>query len=82
MTKYQHDQSDKRICTSLTFAKTCSIERALWKTERFQKWLKAKRLTVDLIQVGIQACEMHDLHVDHDVWNSLKPKVIKAASQR
>ncbi|XP_060090163.1 divergent protein kinase domain 2B [Heteronotia binoei] len=50
MTKYQHDQSDKRICTSLTFAKSCSIERALWKTERFQKWLKAKRLTLDLVQ--------------------------------
>ncbi|XP_077198970.1 divergent protein kinase domain 2B isoform X2 [Paroedura picta] len=50
MTKYQHDQSDKRICISLTFAKTCSIERALWKTERFQKWLKAKRLTLDLVQ--------------------------------
>nr|XP_020639624.1 deleted in autism-related protein 1 isoform X1 [Pogona vitticeps] len=49
-TKYQHDQSDKRICTSLTHAKSCSIERTLWKTERFQKWLKAKRLTPGLVQ--------------------------------
>ncbi|XP_066478518.1 divergent protein kinase domain 2B [Tiliqua scincoides] len=49
-TKYQHDQSDKRICTSLAHSKSCSIERALWKTERFQKWLKAKRLTPDLVQ--------------------------------
>ncbi|XP_003218989.2 divergent protein kinase domain 2B [Anolis carolinensis] len=49
-TKYQHDQSDKRICTSLIHTKSCSIERALWKTERFQKWLKAKRLTPDLVQ--------------------------------
>nr|XP_060626224.1 divergent protein kinase domain 2B isoform X2 [Anolis sagrei ordinatus] len=50
-TKYQHDQSDKRICTSLIHTKSCSIERALWKTERFQKWLKAKRLTPDLVQI-------------------------------
>ncbi|XP_053165353.1 divergent protein kinase domain 2B isoform X2 [Hemicordylus capensis] len=49
-TKYQHDQSDKRICTSLTHAKSCSIEQALWKTERFQKLLKAKRLTPILVQ--------------------------------
>uniref|UniRef100_A0A8D0ECE2 Divergent protein kinase domain 2B n=1 Tax=Salvator merianae TaxID=96440 RepID=A0A8D0ECE2_SALMN len=49
-TKYQHDQSDKRICTSLTHTKSCSIEHALWKTERFQKWLKAKRLTLPLVQ--------------------------------
>ncbi|XP_054831025.1 divergent protein kinase domain 2B isoform X2 [Eublepharis macularius] len=50
MTKYQHDQSDKRICASLTLTKSCSIERALWKTERFQKWLNAKRLTLALVQ--------------------------------
>lgn len=50
-TKYQHDQADKRICTSLVHSKSCSIEQALWKTERFQKWLKAKRLTPDLVQV-------------------------------
>ncbi|KAG8136457.1 hypothetical protein E2320_005037, partial [Naja naja] len=49
-TKYQHDESDERICTSLTQSKRCSIERALWKTERFQKWLKAKRLTPLLVQ--------------------------------
>ncbi|KAJ7320627.1 hypothetical protein JRQ81_020138 [Phrynocephalus forsythii] len=49
-TKYQHDQSDKRICASVTHAKSCSIERTLWKTERFQKWLKAKRLTPGLVQ--------------------------------
>ncbi|KAF7251246.1 Divergent protein kinase domain 2B, partial [Varanus komodoensis] len=49
-TKYQHDQSDKRICVSLTHAKSCSIEHALWKTERFQKWLKTKRLTPLLVQ--------------------------------
>ncbi|XP_025049166.1 deleted in autism-related protein 1 isoform X2 [Alligator sinensis] len=50
-TKYQHDQADKRICTSVSNTKACSIERVLRKTERFQKWLKAKRLTPDLIQI-------------------------------
>ncbi|XP_028583160.2 divergent protein kinase domain 2B isoform X1 [Podarcis muralis] len=49
-TKYQHDQADKRICTFLTHTKSCSIERVLWKTERFQKWLKTKRLTPNLVQ--------------------------------
>uniref|UniRef100_A0A7M4FGB5 Divergent protein kinase domain 2B n=1 Tax=Crocodylus porosus TaxID=8502 RepID=A0A7M4FGB5_CROPO len=49
-TKYQHDQADKRICTSVSNTKACSIERVLRKTERFQKWLKAKRLTPDLVQ--------------------------------
>ncbi|EOB06497.1 Uncharacterized protein C3orf58-like protein, partial [Anas platyrhynchos] len=44
-TKYQHDQADKRICTSLLKTKTCSLERALRRTHRFQKWLRAKRLT-------------------------------------
>ncbi|XP_042316808.1 divergent protein kinase domain 2B isoform X2 [Sceloporus undulatus] len=57
-TKYQHDQSDKRICTSLIHTKSCSIERALWKTERFQKWLKAKRLTPDLVQ-GLHTPMLH-----------------------
>ncbi|XP_074851331.1 divergent protein kinase domain 2B isoform X2 [Carettochelys insculpta] len=49
-TKYQHDQADKRICASLSKTKSCSIEHVLRKTERFQKWLKAKRLTPDLVQ--------------------------------
>ncbi|XP_038238710.1 divergent protein kinase domain 2B isoform X1 [Dermochelys coriacea] len=49
-TKYQHDQADKRICVSLSKTKSCSIEHVLRKTERFQKWLKAKRLTPDLVQ--------------------------------
>uniref|UniRef100_A0A8D0GKC0 Divergent protein kinase domain 2B n=1 Tax=Sphenodon punctatus TaxID=8508 RepID=A0A8D0GKC0_SPHPU len=48
--KYQSDQSDRRICTFLSGATTCSIEHALKKTERFQKWLKTKRLTPDLVQ--------------------------------
>ncbi|XP_065434510.1 divergent protein kinase domain 2B isoform X2 [Chrysemys picta bellii] len=54
-TKYQHDQADKRICASLSKAKSCSIERVLRKTERFQKWLKAKRLTPDLVQIFPEA---------------------------
>ncbi|XP_073215172.1 divergent protein kinase domain 2B isoform X3 [Lepidochelys kempii] len=54
-TKYQHDQADKRICASLSKTKTCSIERVLRKTERFQKWLKAKRLTPDLVQIFPEA---------------------------
>lgn len=49
--KYQHDRADKRICTSLLKTKTCSLERALRRTHRFQKWLRAKRLTPDLVQV-------------------------------
>uniref|UniRef100_A0A8C8S9G2 Divergent protein kinase domain 2B n=1 Tax=Pelusios castaneus TaxID=367368 RepID=A0A8C8S9G2_9SAUR len=49
-TKYQHEQADKRICASLSKTKSCSIERVLRNTERFQKWLKAKRLTPDLVQ--------------------------------
>lgn len=49
--KYQHDRADKRICTSLLKTKTCSLERALRRTQRFQKWLRAKRLTPDLVQV-------------------------------
>ncbi|KAM9245792.1 divergent protein kinase domain 2B [Leptosomus discolor] len=48
--KYQHDRADKRICTSLLKTKTCSLERALRRTHRFQKWLRAKRLTPDLVQ--------------------------------
>lgn len=51
-TKYQNDQADKRICTSLLKTKTCSLERALRRTHRFQKWLRAKRLTPDLVQVS------------------------------
>ncbi|KFW63572.1 Deleted in autism-related protein 1, partial [Pygoscelis adeliae] len=35
--KYRHDQADKRICTSLLKTKTCSLERALRRTHRFQK---------------------------------------------
>lgn len=55
-TKYQHDRADKHICTSLLKTKTCSLERALRRTQRFQKWLRAKRLTPDLVQVcpGLQ----------------------------
>ncbi|OWK50179.1 Deleted in autism-related protein 1, partial [Lonchura striata] len=48
--KYQHDRADKRICTSLLKSKSCSLERALRRTQRFQKWLRAKRLTPDLVQ--------------------------------
>ncbi|XP_075445888.1 inactive serine/threonine-protein kinase TEX14 isoform X3 [Ascaphus truei] len=48
--KYQHDLSDKRICNSFSPLKTCTIERVLKKTERFQKWTKAKRLTPELVQ--------------------------------
>lgn len=49
--KYQHDRADKHICTSLLKTKTCSLEHALRRTQRFQKWLRAKRLTPDLVQV-------------------------------
>ncbi|NXY86996.1 DIA1R protein, partial [Alcedo cyanopectus] len=48
--KYRQDRADKRICTSLLNTKSCSLERALRRTHRFQKWLQAKRLTPDLVQ--------------------------------
>uniref|UniRef100_A0A8C9QD27 Divergent protein kinase domain 2B n=1 Tax=Spermophilus dauricus TaxID=99837 RepID=A0A8C9QD27_SPEDA len=48
--KYQNEISDRRICVSASAPKTCSIERVLRKTGRFQKWLQAKRLTPDLVQ--------------------------------
>ncbi|KAL1764815.1 deleted in autism-related protein 1, partial [Sigmodon hispidus] len=48
--KYQSEFSDRRICASASAPKTCSIERILRKTGRFQKWLQAKRLTPDLVQ--------------------------------
>lgn len=51
--KYQHDRADKRICTSLLKTRSCSLERALRRTQRFQKWLRAKRLTPDLVQVCV-----------------------------
>ncbi|XP_006001389.1 divergent protein kinase domain 2B [Latimeria chalumnae] len=50
LTKYQHELSDKKICTFLTKKKACSIENALRKTERFQKLVKADRLTPELVQ--------------------------------
>ncbi|XP_012303600.1 divergent protein kinase domain 2B isoform X2 [Aotus nancymaae] len=50
VSKYQNEVSDRRICASASAPKTCSIERVLRKTERFQKWLQAKRLTPDLVQ--------------------------------
>ncbi|XP_030055549.1 divergent protein kinase domain 2B isoform X1 [Microcaecilia unicolor] len=49
-TKHQHEMSDKKICASLFEGKPCSIEQVLKKTERFQRWMKAKRLTPDLVQ--------------------------------
>ncbi|KAM4819407.1 divergent protein kinase domain 2B [Thomomys bottae] len=48
--KEQNEIADKRICASASAPKTCSIERILRKTGRFQKWLQAKRLTPDLVQ--------------------------------
>ncbi|XP_053562476.1 divergent protein kinase domain 2B [Bombina bombina] len=48
--KHQHDMADKMICNSRNPCKTCSIEMVLRKTQRFQKWLKAKRLTPELVQ--------------------------------
>uniref|UniRef100_A0ABI7VUS2 Divergent protein kinase domain 2B n=1 Tax=Felis catus TaxID=9685 RepID=A0ABI7VUS2_FELCA len=48
--KQESDISDGRICASAAAPKTCSIERVLRKTGRFQKWLQAKRLTPDLVQ--------------------------------
>ncbi|XP_001512494.1 divergent protein kinase domain 2B [Ornithorhynchus anatinus] len=48
--KDQNELSDQKICTSVSLVKTCSIERVLRKTERFQKWLKARRLTPALVQ--------------------------------
>ncbi|XP_030055550.1 divergent protein kinase domain 2B isoform X2 [Microcaecilia unicolor] len=50
-TKHQHEMSDKKICASLFEGKPCSIEQVLKKTERFQRWMKAKRLTPDLVQI-------------------------------
>ncbi|XP_027464967.1 divergent protein kinase domain 2B isoform X2 [Zalophus californianus] len=51
VSKQQSDISDRRICASAAAPKTCSIERILRKTRRFQKWLQAKRLTPDLVQI-------------------------------
>ncbi|XP_060038489.1 divergent protein kinase domain 2B isoform X2 [Erinaceus europaeus] len=51
ITKHQNEISDQRICASVGAPKTCSIERILRKTGRFQKWLQAKRLTPDLVQI-------------------------------
>ncbi|KAI5933886.1 divergent protein kinase domain 2B isoform X1 [Manis javanica] len=48
--KQQSEISDRRICASAAAPNTCSIERVLRKTGRFQKWLQAKRLTPDLVQ--------------------------------
>ncbi|XP_073472370.1 divergent protein kinase domain 2B [Aquarana catesbeiana] len=48
--KSQHDLADKRICSTFTKKKLCSIEMILKKTKRFQKWKTAKRLTPDLVQ--------------------------------
>lgn len=50
VSKHQSEISDRRICASASAPKTCSIERVLRKTGRFQKWLQAKRLTPDLVQ--------------------------------
>lgn len=50
ISRNQNEVSDVRICASVSAPKTCSIERVLRKTERFQKWLQAKRLTPDLVQ--------------------------------
>ncbi|TEA42069.1 hypothetical protein DBR06_SOUSAS23010012 [Sousa chinensis] len=50
VSKHQNEISDRRICASAAAPKTCSIERVLRKTRRFQKWLQAKRLTPDLVQ--------------------------------
>nr|XP_044996373.1 divergent protein kinase domain 2B isoform X2 [Jaculus jaculus] len=50
ISKYQNELSDRRICASASAPKTCSIERVLRKTGRFQKWLQAKRLTPDLVE--------------------------------
>ncbi|XP_036921624.1 divergent protein kinase domain 2B [Sturnira hondurensis] len=51
ISKHQNEISDQRICASAAAPKTCSIEHVLRKTRRFQKWLQAKRLTPDLVQV-------------------------------
>lgn len=53
VSKYQSEISDRKICASASAPKTCSIERILRKTGRFQKWLQAKRLTPDLVQVSV-----------------------------
>ncbi|XP_063813417.1 divergent protein kinase domain 2B isoform X2 [Pseudophryne corroboree] len=48
--KIQHELADRRICNFFLKRKTCSIEGMLRRTERFQKWMAAKRLTPDLVQ--------------------------------
>lgn len=53
VSKHQNEISDRRICASAAASRTCSIERVLRKTGRFQKWLQAKRLTPDLVQVSV-----------------------------
>ncbi|XP_029459279.1 divergent protein kinase domain 2B [Rhinatrema bivittatum] len=50
ITKSEHEMSDKKICASASKAKSCSIEYVLKKTERFQRWMKARRLTPELVQ--------------------------------
>lgn len=51
--KHQNEISERRICASAAAPRTCSIEHVLRKTGRFQKWLQAKRLTPDLVQVSM-----------------------------
>ncbi|KAM3910421.1 divergent protein kinase domain 2B [Leptodactylus fuscus] len=48
--KRQHDLADQRICSNFKKKKSCSIEGILRRTERFQKWMTARRLTPDLVQ--------------------------------
>lgn len=53
VSKYQNEISERRICASAAAPRTCSIEHVLRKTGRFQKWLQAKSLTADLVQVNM-----------------------------
>uniref|UniRef100_A0A8C3YHZ9 Divergent protein kinase domain 2B n=1 Tax=Catagonus wagneri TaxID=51154 RepID=A0A8C3YHZ9_9CETA len=61
VSKNQSEISDRRICASAAAPKTCSIERVLRKTGRFQKWLQAKRLTPELVQEHHRQRELKSL---------------------
>ncbi|KAK2504952.1 hypothetical protein MC885_005278 [Smutsia gigantea] len=75
--KQQSEISDRRICASAAAPNTCSIERVLRKTGRFQKWLQAKRLTPDLVQVsvlavgqeGVGTIPISPLSAEKDLWS-------------
>ncbi|NXM91959.1 DIA1R protein, partial [Oenanthe oenanthe] len=48
--RYQQERGERRVCGALLRSPSCSLERALRRSPRGQRWLRAKRLTPDLVQ--------------------------------